>query len=580
MIMSRLLGEYSIWKDAWTGTQDIAHVGGPSASGVSVNESSAMTFSAVWIAVTLIGEALAGMSWNVLRDIVAGKEVVTGHNLHSLLRTRANPDQDSYTARSFVSDCALLWGNGYAEIDRNRQGKPIWLWPIHPSRIKVRRAGDNQIVYEISNEIGEEPKILSQDNMFHIKGPSPNGYTGYSVIRMARESIGLGLAAEKYGASFFGNGAIPGGLVMPDKQMNDAARQKFAERWEAAYGAGGSQKRVAVMPMGMKYEQIGIPPDDSQFLQTRAFQIDEVARWFKVPPTMLYELTNAHFRNIEHLAIQFVTRALLPWVKRWELEADWKLLTQRQRDAGEFTKFNVNSQMRGDTNTRRDFYKAMTSMGAFSVNDVLELEDRNTIGPVGDQRFVPMNMVPLGQAADMAAAKSSRSNGQPAPAQAPVASIPPAQRTGYYRRTTLRLFEDAVGKLVTKEVKAVKRAGGKFDASGFEDWADTFYAKHVLHIGEAVRPAADTLAELMLGKVSDDVSRSVEHVVGEWSVSYVKESRRALMQALSHDRVDQLCEAWSTTRRIQSAVGLSDRLVSVISSYNHTEQDDDEEDCT
>ena len=547
---------------AWTGTDDLGLTSSRTSAGQQVTEESAYAYSALYNAFTLIAEAIGIMANNVFRSVESGKTKIIGHPLRPIIHQRANPEQSAQQFRELLQGWCLAWGNGYAEIQRSTTGQPVALWPIAPNRVDVRRDPDqtipatqrNPIVYVIRSKLNKVEAVIPAEDMFHIKNFSGDGVVGFSIVQLARESIGLGLATEQFGANFFGNAAHPAGIIKTAKVMDPDAKRKLKDRWLQGH-SGQRALGVAILDEGMDWTQIGIPPEDAQFLQTRVFQIDEIARWTKVPPTMLAELSRAHFKNIEHLSIQFVTRALLPWVSRWEHETNWKLLTRSQRDASEFTKMNVDSQLRGDTATRRDFYKVMNAMGVFTINDILELEDRNTIGDDGDQRFVPMNMVPLDSARQVA-------EGRGTPPPPPSSSGPPAFGQ-IAEKSAMRTTHTQMQMILGKEANAAKRRVGKVNAS---DRAVEFYNKHVRTMDECLNPFALSLCESILGmsgvQITADNEDRIGFVVTEFCQAHCHVSLRSLEQAVSHNKVDELCESWLITRSVEATKELVERVAS------------------
>lgn len=280
----------------------------------------------------------------------------------------------------------LAWGNFYARIIRNGAMQPISLeilpsWDVTPQLVK------GELYYHIAST-GE---TLHSWEVFHVAGLGFDGVKGMSVIKYARQSIALGMAAENFGASFFGEGATIGGLLTTDNQLKQDQRDAIKKSWHAAYHGPKGKHGTAVLEGGLHYERVGIPPEDAQFLETRQFQVPEICRWFRVPPHKIHDLTRSTNNNIEHQSIEYVTDTLAPHLVNWEQEADRKLL--REDEKGEFfTKFNLNGLLRGDVKARGEFYAKLFGIGALSQNDIRRLEDQNDI-PGGDKYYVPLNMV-------------------------------------------------------------------------------------------------------------------------------------------------------------------------------------------
>jgi len=358
-------------------------------AGIRVDHDNALTLSAVFRAVRAIAEPLALLQWGVYRDAANGK-IAVNDDIKYLLHRRPNPEMSAFTFRETLIAWALTWGNGYAEIEFDLGLRPVALWPISPDRVEVRRE-NGLIVYDISNGKGKTD-TLPASKIFHLHGLGFDGLTGYSVISLAARSIGLGMAAEEFGAAFFGNGAVMSGSLTHPGKLSDDAFNRLQTDFNNKYSSAKNAHKPIILEEGMKWESIGLPPGDAQFLETRKFNITDIARWYGVPPHKLYELDRATFGNIEHQSIEFVIDTIMPWAVRLEQEADAKVL---RGNRGRYTKINLNALMRGDNQSRVAFYQGMRNMGVFSANDICALEDMNTIGPDGDKRIVQVNMTTL-----------------------------------------------------------------------------------------------------------------------------------------------------------------------------------------
>lgn len=366
---------------------------GSTAAKVHVTEQKALTYSAVNRAIHLISNTIGYLPWHVLERVGDNRERRPEHPLERILRLQPNNEMTSQLFRETLQAHALGWGNGYAEIERNRSGEVIGLWPLLPDRTAPMRSASGEIIYEYREDDGQK-KYLPADRVFHLRGLGFDGLIGYSPIRMAREAIALGIVMETYGASLFANGTRLSGVLQTDEPIKDEnTKRNILAAWKKLYSGARKAGETAILEGGLKFQQLNISPADAQFLDGRRFQISEIARWYGVPPHKLYELTNAHFNNIELQNIDFVTDCLLHWTNRWEQEAEIKLF--RPDEPAYFTHMDVKGLMRGDTGARTQFYKTLMEKGVFSINDVRALEDMNGIGPLGDQRFVPLNMVTL-----------------------------------------------------------------------------------------------------------------------------------------------------------------------------------------
>jgi HK97 family phage portal protein len=369
--------------------------GGPTASGVSVNEGNALTYAAVWRAVSLISSQAASLPLILYKRLPnGGKERFTSHQTYRLLHDEPNPEMSSMVMRETMTAHCLTWGNCFAEIERDVLGRPIALWPLLPNMVRPYRDQAKRLFYSASAPGVPDVDIPAAD-MIHVHGLGFDGLLGYSVIHMARESLGLGLAAQKFGATFFGNGSTFGGVLQHPKTLVGTARENIIKSVEARHAGVERAHRFLILEEGMTYQKLGIAPNDAQFLETRQFEITEVARWFGVPPHKLHDLTRATFSNIESENIQFVVDCLQLWLIRWEQELNRKLISRSERNI-QFVEHLVEGLLRGDSAARGAFYREMFNIGAVSIDEIRERENLNPIGAAngGDVHWVPLNMAP------------------------------------------------------------------------------------------------------------------------------------------------------------------------------------------
>jgi HK97 family phage portal protein len=367
----------------------------PTAVGISVNERSALKATAVYASVRILAETVASLPCEIFRrDGVNGKEVDTTHPLYDLLHDCPNEEQSAFTFWETMQGSIALWGNAYAERELNGKGETIGLWPIAPDRVNPKRVNGAR-VYEIGLSAGGGV-TLDSDHIFHVPGMGFDGLIGYSPIYLLRQAIGLSLATEEFGARFFGNGSRPGGVLEHPKTMSPEAAKRLKQSFEEAQSGLTNAQRVLLLEEGTVWKPMSIPPDDAQFLETRKFQVSEIARIFRVPPHMLADLERATFSNIEQQSLEFVLHSIRPWLKRWEQSIAHQLMAPDER-AIFFAKFQYNELLRGDQAARGEYYTKMLQTGALSPNEIRAEEGMNPI-PDGDKRFVPLNMVTLDQA--------------------------------------------------------------------------------------------------------------------------------------------------------------------------------------
>ena len=370
-------------KDSLSGSRYSFFFGGTTA-GKPVNEHTAMQMTAVYSCVRILAETLAGLPLHVYKyNDSGGKEKYLQHPLYRLLHDEPNPEMTSFTFRETLMSHLLLWGNAYAQIIRNARGEVIALYPLMPNKMTVDRDKNGRLFYLYQRSVEDAPTLgkdslvyLDPSDVLHIPGLGFDGLVGYSPIAMAKNAIGLAMATEEYGAKFFANGAAPGGVLEHPGTIKDP--QKVKDSWNAAYQGSTNSHRVAVLEEGMKYQQIGIPPEQAQFLETRKFQINEIARIFRIPPHMLADLEKSSFSNIEQQSLEFVKYTLDPWVVRWEQNMFRSLLMESEKNTV-FIKFNVDGLLRGDYVSRMSGYATARQNGWMSANDIRELENLDRI---------------------------------------------------------------------------------------------------------------------------------------------------------------------------------------------------------
>jgi len=366
-------------------------VGSPALSGVYINEHNSMTVSGVFACVRVIAEDIASLPFALYRRLERGKEKATDHRLYYLIHDSPNEEMTAFAFKEAMMTNLLLWGNGYAQIIRDRNGRIASLYPLLSSRMFVTKNQSNERIYNYTNDKGET-YTLRKDQVLHIGGIGYDGITGLSPIAVAREAIGLAKATEIYGNKFFANGARPGGVLEHPGTVKDPS--KVRESWETVYKGANNAHKIAVLEEGMKYHDIGMPQKDAQFLETRQFQLNEICRIFRVPPHLVGDLTRSTFSNIEHQSIDYVVHTLRPWLVRLEQAVNLCLLDEYERD-GYFAKFNVDGLLRGDFAARMSGYAVGRQNGWYSANDIRELEDLNPIPDEqgGDLYLVNGNMI-------------------------------------------------------------------------------------------------------------------------------------------------------------------------------------------
>lgn len=394
---------------------------GRTTSGKPVNERTAMQTTAVYASVRILAEAVASLPLHVYEyQDDGGKKLVHDHPLYYLLHDEPNPEMTSFVFRETLMSHLLIWGNAYAQIIRDGAGRVLGLYPLLPDKMDVQRDDKGNIYYVYSRNSDENPMFkeygnikLKAEDVLHIPGLGFDGLIGYSPIAMAKNAVGMTLACEEYGASFFANGANPGGVLEHPGVLKDPS--KVRESWNSVYRGVSNAHKIAVLEEGMKYQQIGIPPEEAQFLETRKFQINEIARLYRIPPHMVGDLDKSSFSNIEQQSLEFVKYTLDPWVIRWEQSLQRSLLLPGEKGKY-FIKLNVDGLLRGDYQSRMNGYAVGRQNGWFSANDIREMENMN---PIPDEEGGNLYLIngAMTKLADAGAFAKTDTGQQNAPAQ-------------------------------------------------------------------------------------------------------------------------------------------------------------------
>jgi HK97 family phage portal protein len=524
------------WLREWLGG------GSDTIAGKRVNEETAMNFLAVYGCVRNISEDAASLPFPLNRRLQPrGKERAPQHRLYRLLHDAPNSEISSFQWRQTQFVHVLLWGNLYAEIEVDAAGDPLALWPLTPKRVTPERINKTgPLVYRIATPNGEE-RILPARRVFHMPGLSFNGVTGLSPIGLMREAIGLGLAAEEYGSRFFSQDARPGGYLEHPQRLSDPAYKRLKEEWEEGHQGLTKAHRMDILEEGMKFHEVGIPPEDAQFLQTRRFQIEEIARAYRMPPHMIADLERTTFTNIEHQGIEYVVYTLRPWLVRFEQAVKMQLLSKSDQEIY-FPEFLVDGLLRGDFATRMQGYQTGRNMGLWSADDVREMENQNPLpSGAGATYLHPLNMTiaaPDGLSVAQrweAVGAAVRAGFDPTEALKALGlpaikhlGLPPvtlqvdddgsvrvrSERRSLDARQRIAhsyrgVFEEAAARIVRREsadvTRAVDRLLGQRDAEQFMLWLEEFYAEHEDFVRQQLTPPLTAYAEAAHADAADDV---------------------------------------------------------------------------
>ena len=462
-----------------------------SVAGPTVTPGNALTNTAVLACVRVLTESLASLPLIVYRQRGRNRDRATDVGLYELLHDQPNAELTSFEYRELKFAHTLLWGNGYAEIEWSEAGEVLGLWPLNPAVTEPVRF--NGKLYYVT-QIGNETISLPAWRVHHLRGLGTDGLRGLSMIRLAMNAIGLGLATEEFGGRFFSNGARPGVVLKHPGILSPNAYERLKNSWSAEHQGLSNAHRVKILEEGLDMQTLGIPPEEAQFLETRKFQLAEVARIYRVPAHMINDLDHATFSNIEHLSIQFVTHSLLPWMIRDEKAMRRDLLVGSQQKKL-LIKYLVQALLRGDTTSRYQAYSVGRQNGWLSTNDIREMEDMNPIDG-GDVYLQPLNMTPIGEQ--------------------------PKSKDG--QRALIGLYEDAMRRVVRREVADIGRQRKSGEA--LLRWADDFYRELVPVVQDLLVPvvrAHEDLNGLDWGKV--------EPILGQFARNYAQNGRNWLEDA-------------------------------------------------
>jgi len=469
--------------------------GAGSPSGMSVTASSALGYSAVFACVRILAESVAQLPLIIYERAGRARRRAEGHYLHPILHDSPNEWMTAVEFRETMQGHLALRGNAYAQIEYDERGQVVSLFPLHPDSIwqDVLENGKRRYLYQLPGSGGM--RWLAGEQVWHLRGLGSDGLRGYSPIGLHKRSIGLGLAADEFGARFFGNGARPGGVLEHPGKLTDPAHDRLRESWEESHQGLTKSHKVAILEEGLKYHQIGIAPDEAQFLETRKFNVTDIARIFRVPPHMVGDLERATFSNIEHQGIEFVSYSLGIWLERWEqsIQKNLMLAAERKRFYAEHL---VDGLLRGDAQARNQSYAIGKQWGWLSTNDIREKENLNPIEG-GDIYWMPLNMIPAGRPepavrevpvppGNLAAwldqqrqvAGSNIAERRSLPAQIESRDAAAAQHRHRMQGVYRQLYLEAAQGVLRAEAKAILKGAEQFlarDSIDFRLWLDDFY---------------------------------------------------------------------------------------------------------
>lgn len=507
-----------------------------STAGVVVTENSSLSISSVFACVRNIAEDEGKLPFIVYRRTdPMGKERLPAHPLYRLMHDNPNSEMTPLDFRQAVTACAVLWGGGYAEIERDNSGTPIALWPVEPWRVVPRRDQSGVLYYEID---GGRTR-LSIDDILHIKGFGTDGIVGMMMAHVGRESLGLTIAAQRFAASFFGNGARLTGILKHPGKLSDNAHRHLRESFTDQHGGPDRAHGVGVLEEGTEWIQTSSAPEEAQMLETRQFQVEDVARWFRMPPHKIQHLARSTFSNIEHQSIEYVTDTLMPWLVKWEQETKKKLVKPDEKEV--FGEHLVDALMRGDTLSRYQAYAVGRQNGWLNGNDIREKENMNPIDG-GDSYLVNGNMITVAKAVaqEPTAVKGGTTNS--------IATTGSESDSAETRTAIIEAHRpalaDAASRAVRREVEVIRRKAKNLDKA--KDAVVAFYETHGDYVRNSIKPALQAFRRTLDPCGSFDIDLCVRSIAD----SHLGSSRSEILEALSGspdaDTIDAVLGEWES----------------------------------
>jgi HK97 family phage portal protein len=450
---------------SWEGGGMFGGVG--TQSGESISPTTAQEVPAFFACIKVISEDVGKLPLIPYRRLgVEEKELMVSGAITRVLLKRVSPSVSPLTFKELITSWALAWGNGYAEIVRNSRGEPTDMWPIHPSRVQIHRDTSGEVWYQVRFQNGTDVTIPAND-MLHIRGPGDELYGWNLPVSVAKETLGSARAQIIFAASFFGNSSVPAGILTHPATLKGDAKRHLRESMQKFYGGSRNAAKLLVLDEGMGYQAMSMPLKQAQFLESRNFSVEEIARYFRMPLHKIQSMKQSTNNNIEQQALEYTQDTLMPWLVRWEQEIDLKFWPDTEDF---FSKFNVDEMLRGDFDSRTEGYSRMFSIGALSINEIRAKEDMNPVEG-GDTRFVPLNMVPLQQALE---APKELAEGRD-------------NRRKLVEETFKPVIHSSTMRLVNKETKALGRANTK----SLDECLGTmtkFYERHETDMVESTLP--------------------------------------------------------------------------------------------
>ncbi|BAU28967.1 HK97 family phage portal protein [Aneurinibacillus soli] len=526
---------------------------GQSVEEISANENNSLQLTAVWACVRILSETIASLPLNVYQQMDGGKEKAKDHPLYDVLHNVANEEMTAFKFRETAQLHLSLWGNCYAEVEYDKAGRIRGLWPLLPDRTKpVRAKGKKELYYETT--IDGQRISLPRERVLHIPGLGFDGLIGYAPLEMARKSFELGMYAERFGSDFFKNGTNVGAVVTHPGTLNDGSFERLRKSLQEKYEGLGKAHRMMLLEEGMTFAKNMIPPNDAQFLETRKFQISEIARFFRVPPHMLADLDRSTFGNIEHQSIEFVTHTIRPWLVRWEQQMQKDLLSEEDRKKFSISHV-IDGLLRGDIKSRYEAYSIGRQNGWLSADDIRELEDMNAL-PDGQGKvyLVPLNMMPAQYVIDGPDTQGNESGTTSEERSLQAQKVAELRRirqrrvyelrsrvTKNYRKTLDRAFSRIAEKEAGDVLQKANELFQQRNIDLFNLWLDDYYDDFQVYFEEEMMPVILSLADTIIQGVADELEAEEEislqpfiaAIVTSMALRYITRSKNRITKVIN-----------------------------------------------
>lgn len=469
---------------------------GQSAAGVSVTHDKAMGLTAFWAGVRVISQTIAGLPCKTYMRVDGGRELAEDHHVYKVLQERPNPMMTPFVFREIRTAHCLTWGNSYAEIEYDKAGRVIALWPLLPDRTGVEIQGGEKVYY---TQINNKKIYLPADRVLHVPGLGFDGLQGYNVIKMHRDSLGLSMAANEYGSTFFGNSGRPSGIITKQGSSSDKEREQLRAEWNQMHTGLTRAQRTAILWGGMEWKPVSLPPEEAQFLETRAIQIEEVARILNINPIFLQHFTKVTTwgSGVVQFLTAFAKFTILPWLEREEDVLNYDLFGEGER--GKFyVKYSIEQLMRGDPKMQAEILEIERRNGILSADEWRKLNDENPLPDgLGEDYFMPLNMAPVDKIRDADDVSLSRRSVEKRTEKR--SGIPYRVRLTRAHKAAL---EDAARRFVKRDTEALKKAAGKRE---LDDWIDEFYPGQQRYIEQTMLPVITALTTVIGEAAADEI---------------------------------------------------------------------------